>query len=419
MSDSPELLCSGKIDYYTTGNLRMYIRKKGQRFYLLHSYRDGSGRVYQRRLGHFSDENGLRRQLDEIAHRCPELSGSIPDLRLRALEELRKIQPFPSRTIEQVSDKICRAARLLLRLLAEEAEPENLRLVNCELGMLKARLAELVPGSDPRHPEPGHPEAGHPGPGHLEAVHPEPGHPESGHPEPGQAGYSELGHAAPESRPPKSGPPKSGQFEAELMLYHSRLSPRRRRFDPSDPIVRPYCETLDRVLEDLKWKGQIEACCELLKRRIECCPEPESWLEYGAILQRMGRYDEASAAYERLPNRDFRKHYNLASVSFAQGQPEEAFTRILRGLTRDPEAWTRRKDWKESKYWRRFGDLWSQEGLRFLQSISGQTLVRFRLRTSRERGVVLRNLVPSIARKRLLDEAIGEAYALLPASATG
>jgi len=37
----------------------MFIRKHGRRYLILHSYRDGRGKVCQRRLGHFWDEGGL------------------------------------------------------------------------------------------------------------------------------------------------------------------------------------------------------------------------------------------------------------------------------------------------------------------------------------------------------------------------
>lgn len=97
----------------------MFLRQMGRRILILHSYRDGLGKVCQRRLGHFLDSTSLEKQLDELPGRCPEFAGEWVRLRQRAQALLDSTRPLQPR--ERQARK---AIQTLLNWLAEGGDPE-------------------------------------------------------------------------------------------------------------------------------------------------------------------------------------------------------------------------------------------------------------------------------------------------------
>jgi len=365
----------------------LFIRKQRKKWVLLHSCRDGSGRVYHRRLGHCVNAADLELRLDDVEQRCPEVrfdrakllaqlkketqTSEVPDSerdkdwdsdrdrdRDSDRDRDRDSDRDHDRDLDRKSDKIRRSARTLLRLLAEEEDAEVLRAAHEELVLLSARLRGI----------------------------------------------------------------SSEEFD-DVKYCQSRLSPVRRQFDRSDPQARPYLEALDKQSNLLHRQGRLGECLAVLGRRVGCCPTSEAQIRYGTLLQEVGLLEEAAEQYARLSNQDPRKHYNLASLSFLQGRKEEALVHLLRGLTHDPQANLRFDEayairimsgqkispdellpvGPDPSYWNQYGHLWTAEGQNFVNRICSQPLVRFCLRKSRETEVKPRNLVPISSRKLLLE----------------
>ena len=107
----------------------MFLRKMGRRYLLLHNYRDGSGRVCQRRLGHFERATELRRSLTcddwraEFSRKHPDLSVDWERLRERT-EELADDQAHISR-----AERIRILTRNLVTLLREEGPEQRAGLL--------------------------------------------------------------------------------------------------------------------------------------------------------------------------------------------------------------------------------------------------------------------------------------------------
>src|ERR1017187_8019565 len=101
----------------------MFVKRSGRRCLLLHSVRDGRGKVGHRRLGHFWDAASLERCLAALPQGAPELKPDIEQIRRKAHEKL-SVEPSPQRAEpDQRVDKCRKAVRSLLTLLAEEDDP--------------------------------------------------------------------------------------------------------------------------------------------------------------------------------------------------------------------------------------------------------------------------------------------------------
>jgi len=311
-----------------------------RRVLILHSYRDGRGKVCQRRLGHFTNLAGLERELQDLPRRCPELECDVPRLRQRAKTLLSQCEePKGS------SERARKAVRALLDWLSEEPDPQVLAP---ELAALRGRLEEVV------------------------------------------------------------------QVDATpLSRTRSVLPTRRRRFDPSDGKAQPYLRSLDRLAEEARQQGREHEEARILEERVKACPDSQARLQYGALLQKLGRHDEAIEQYQRLPDGEGHRHYNLASACWQLGDFERALVHLLRGMARQPEtaeALVRVHQGKPARagscYWQEFGELWDALAKKFLVAIAGQHLVRRRVRQAREWGVKVRNLVPPSSRVWLLQRGL-------------
>lgn len=316
----------------------MFVRKRGRRYLILHSYRDGRGKVCQRRLGAFVDAPGLVRQLAELPERCPEMAAFLPKLQVQAEALLREQSSDPERRAQRIR----RTARLLSTYLAEESDPEVLRKVAPELHDLQVKLP------------------------------------------------------VPESTP--------------LSRSRARLSPRRRRYDPSDPQAQAYLQALDQEADHLTEQARIQEGAEVLAERVRLCPTADARLAYGALLQQLGRPKEAEGQYERVPPCHAARHYNCAALYWASNKREEALVHLMRGLTREPEVMQALVRMQQGKpiirptdYWQRFGSLWPPDARAFAALICAQSVVRHRLNNMLRRRVLVRELIPAHTRAWLLN----------------
>lgn len=348
----------------------MYLRKQGRRIYLLQSYRDGQGRVCQRRLGHFTDWAGWQRQRAELALRRPELRGEFEKLSERA-ESMLVHQPI-TKPPQVRAQAIRGLVRALLNKLAEEEDEEVLGSLDAELRELGARL-------------------GHCDPDGLMAEAEQ------------QLQQGDLEEA-------------EASLHQVARLARATLPTRRQRFDSSDPKARLYLDALDRLSDVLLKQSQCEDAVEVLAERVSCCPSSSSRLLYGSLLQKLGRKQEAAEQYSRLPKEDSFRHYNLASVSWQTGSHDEALLHLLRGLTCNPEPvmaldqMIRGKEvLRGGEYWQTFGEFWDFAGRQFILTVTSQPWVRRRLRIVREQGTRVRNLVSAHSRAWILERGLAAA----------
>ena len=326
----------------------MFLRKKGCRVYLLHSYRDGRGQVRQRRLGHFVDKAGLERQLTDLLKRCPEIANQeFSQLREQAENLLTDLEVKPARGAERIR----RATRTLLRLLAEE-DAETLRDVAGDLQMLQARLDGTKPSED-----------------------------------------SEQG------------------LRSQALAARSRLSPRRRRFDLTEATALPHVQASYRLADFLARQGRLQESAEMFEQIV--CPTMATRLAHGAVLHKLGRRAEALEQYSQVPRLFAYRHYNSASACWEEGRPEEALVHLLHGLMREPQVVEALKRSEKGllvkqggDYWGVFGDLWTSGGRGFVLNVCSKLLVRWRLREALDRGVQVRNLVPVRSRAWFMKEVL-------------
>lgn len=191
------------------------------------------------------------------------------------------------------------------------------------------------------------------------------------------------------------------------------LPSRRRRFDPSDPKARPYLQALDQLVEAARQRGHQQEEAQILGERVKACPDSRGLLQYGALLQKLGQHHQAMESYQRVPDSEGPRHYNLGAACWQLGEFEQALVHLLRGMARQPEiaeALVRLHQGKEARngadYWLEYGHLWDGLGREFLLTIAGQHLVRRRVRQARESGVKVRSLVPPSSRVWLLERAM-------------
>jgi len=345
-----------------TSWISMFLRKRHLRYVLLHTYRDGRGRVRQRRLGHFEDRAALARQLEPERWSCwvkafaqdyPEVKVDWERLLLQARRFLassecndkQNVQAKRRTSKDTRADQIQRLIRTLGGLLDQENDPEVLQRVAPSLQQL---LSKSTPPDD------------------------------------------ELG-------------------ELRQRFYQERANlPSRRCFDPADPQVVPYLAALQLLLQALDSQGQWDECARLLAEQVRRCPSAQGYADYGAVLQLLGRSDEAMQQYQCIPGREAARHYNMVSCCFQTGAVEEALEHLLRALNRDrsvADALKRiEKGHPPDPYWDRYGRLWSHKAKSFVQQVYRQFPVRRRLRQVGERGVQARSLLSARARGYVLSK---------------
>jgi tetratricopeptide (TPR) repeat protein len=352
----------------------MFVRKLGRRVLMLHSFRDGRGKVCQRRLGHFCDAAGLERQLAEFPERYPEFAGEVDKLRAQGQALLGDEMAVGQ---QRRVDRVGKAIRSLLAWLAEEDDPRVVHSLATELGQLQARLQGL--------------------------------------------GADEFDRPIAQAEEQIVAGDLKGAEESLRGLARatrSALPARRRCFDPGQAHIRPHLQVLDRLGDVLARQARLSESAQVMAERVKCCPTATARLTYGSLLQKLGRHSEAAQQYQCVPDGQGERHYNLASLCWQQGQADEALVHLLRGLLRDPhtmEALARmdqgKSVWRGGQYWESFGDLWSGPARQFALAICRQMLVRRKLDLAQQKGVRVRNLVPARSRVWLLERGLAAADA--------
>jgi len=105
----------------------MFLRRMGRKILVLHSYRDGTGRVCQRRLAHFdSAEEAAERLADpdwqaDLNHRYPELAVQPKLLKTKLDVLLQSVAPKRVRPTRTNRQKLHDALRTVQRLSREDA----------------------------------------------------------------------------------------------------------------------------------------------------------------------------------------------------------------------------------------------------------------------------------------------------------
>jgi len=416
----------------------MFIRKQRKRWELLHSCRDGAGRVYHRRLGHCADAVGLEQKLDEISRTCPEIRFD----RTRLLEKILGSSTRGTRPVQLVETHSEAQADTLSEAQADTlSETQADTLSETQADTLSETQADTL--SETQADTLSETQAdslSETRTSTLNETHCSPARIQDATRRCDKIRRSARALLRLLAEEEDASVLKGAEDELSLLsarlqgvgevddvkLHLSRLSPRRRQFDRSDLRARPYMAALDELSGRLELQGQLADALAVLGRRVNYCATPDVIMRYGALLQRAGHFDQAVREYSRLPSQEAAKHYNLASISVLQNRKEEAVFHLLKGLTHDPQAnlhydesfgirtMTRQPIIEDKnrpigpnpEYWQQFGHLWTAEGREFVRKLCSQALVRFSLSKSRKTGIRYRNLVPPASQQMLLGRIV-------------
>ncbi|GMU53805.1 MAG: hypothetical protein AMXMBFR33_29510 [Candidatus Xenobia bacterium] len=174
-------------------------------------------------------------------------------------------------------------------------------------------------------------------------------------------------------------------YRQACMLDSHRLPMGRRVFHPGDPDAEGYLRALDGLARALAEQGRWEDASIWLTERVRRCSETHAREALGSALHRAGRYSEAREQFRKLPDRDWRRHYNEAASWLEQGAVMSALPPLLRGLARND--WPSctlpprlkggpRMNPPDPDYWECFGALWSEESKAFLRAFRADRAVR-------------------------------------------
>lgn len=339
---------------------RMFLRKRGRRVLLLHSYRDGQGRVCQARLGHFEEVDEARRCLrssqwrEDFARRFPEVKVDWS----RVSEQAREI-PKNSTTrprARPLKVRLEEAFSTFLRLLAQADDPQ-----------LTQQIADVV--------------------------------------------RDRLRLA--ETQIPEDCLEKGDESQLEALEWRARAQLEPRRSDFQDGQASLYLKTLARRAEILQAEGRPAEACQVLEELTRSQPSDDHRADYAAALQALGRTEEASQEYQRIPRDSAVRYYNLATIDCKNGHMDKALGHLMKGMLRDSGIARAEKDRREGRqpvggqdYWQKFGHLWDPIGRWFLLATYSQVLVRSRLTRAAEDRVRPRELVTGKARQLLLQRVL-------------
>jgi hypothetical protein len=158
--------------------------------------------------------------------------------------------------------------------------------------------------------------------------------------------------------------------------------------------------------------AQWEQACEVQELLARAFPGPRTWADLGALLQRLGRWEEAAAQYQRLPEGQALRHYQTASLLCARGGPEESLLPLLRAMTLDRsiadalvDSHKGREAWRGGDYWSRYGQCWDDTARKYFLAIYQQSLVKMALGRAQRLGTKPRRLFRECAYPVILDEA--------------
>jgi len=188
-------------------------------------------------------------------------------------------------------------------------------------------------------------------------------------------------------------------WREQLLQQRASLPQQRGRFDPADPTVQSYREQLRSWGEQFWQQGDFQAALEVHARWVQDCPEAEARNRYGALLQLLGRSDEALAQYRQQPVHDATSLYHKAALLHDQPRLSEAMDCLLAAMLKDQsvvhelERLEKGGHPQPGGYWYRYGCLWSAQARQFALDIFSLMAVKSRLREIRQTGIRLRYLI--------------------------
>lgn len=328
----------------------MFLRKRGRRVLLLHSYRDGQGRVCQARLGHFDEVEEARRCLREPAWR-EDFARRFPHVKVEWDRVTRQAADTPKNPA-----KASRSRPLAVRL--DEALSTLLRLwAQVEDVRLNEQIADVL--------------------------------------------RDRLGLAERDDR----------DLETQQWRARARLDPRRSDF--RDGAADDYIQTLESRADELKTQGRLQEACQVLQEIAHSQPTAERQADHAAALQILGRTDEAIVEYERISRSSAVRYYNLASIYCKDGRMDKALGNVMSAMLRDRQTAkvlecqrAGRPPARGLEYWDKFGHLWDPVGRWFMLGAYSQPLVRSRLNKAAENRRTPRELVTGKARNLLLQRVL-------------
>jgi tetratricopeptide (TPR) repeat protein len=354
----------------------MFLRRSGRKILLLHSYRDGSGRVCQLRLDHLEEGQARgnfpgpplerrarsplfqhRNELEPPAHptehtpqRCPPPSAPAkhtPGLVEKRLADL--LHTLNSESDPRVIQRVADAVQQRLRATRASIEEAEAHTQNGDLAAAETTLKDLI------------------------------------------------------------------------IKTRAALPARRKRFHEKDPQAQPYLQAQERLAELLKQQGRLQECLETQRQRVAACPTREAQLDLGAVLQLQGHTEAARQQYARLPQKSSWRHYNLAAAALQNEHYDEALGHLLQAFARGRDVVIalrhleagRQPGWGKD-YWERYGHLWSEKARKFFLVTRAQHLVGNRVSNVAERGKIPRQIIQGVVKQRLL----GWIMAALPGAET-
>lgn len=345
----------------------MFLRKMGRRYLLLHAYRDGRGRVCQRRLGHFEGAEEMRQRLLEPEWRAG-LQRDYPDVRMdwgRLSQDAQRLEAQPTLVRPPVSRGKASLQGLVRKLVRAAAEEQDQQVLTQALQILQSRVRS------------------------LQRVDPQL-----------QRGEEYL---------------QAGQFveaeaEFEAVVWKSRLDLPAARSRLEEPEAGAHLRALRGLSEALEAQGRLAESSQVAQQRVRMNPARQALVEYGARLQQEGRLEEAAAQYRRIPWNHGWRHFNLASLAWQQGKREECAEHLLNGLVQADDVaycllriYRQQSPGRSHSYWESFGKLWDEQGRGFVLALYWDPLVRYELEQIRLRHVGCRGLMRNWSLKKLLD----------------
>jgi tetratricopeptide (TPR) repeat protein len=340
----------------------MFLRKRANRILLLHSYRDGAGKVCQARLADFRGGKEARELLASTQWRR-EFELRFPGRKVDWSKLAEQARGLPDDTGKPVVSKPLNqrfeaAFRAFLRLW-DQLEDSQRRDQVAETLRERMRLAELPPAT------------------------------------------------------PEDCLESGGLEQLQVLEWKSRASLDPRRSSLEDESGETYRKTLARRAELLQAEGQAEQARQLWKQLVEVQPSEHHLARYGAILQKLGLLDEAAEQYRRISKKCAVRSYNLASLHLQQNEMDAALIEAMNGMLSDSRIARATGALREGRqpnegreYWEKFGHLWDPIGRWFLMGTYAQPLVRVRLGRAAEARYRPRVLVRGKARDLLLTRVL-------------
>lgn len=449
----------------------MFLRKIGRQFLLLHSYREGATRVRQLVVERFKGVRELQAGIENWSNLQLHVETQFPQIRVDWDGLHEKLVSFveresanrldapprsspqsltlksqaatggePERMVkraathhrgrrqvengaprDQVSLRVMALRRALSRtrrLISQESDPEVLRLAGHDLSQLAVQL-ELV------------------APVEAEGVERE------------LAAASRIEVDSPKTarrhlRRAQRLRPWDGQLwrlEGELLARHHRwkgaekayreaclldfhrLPSGRRLVGPGDAEAQGYLLDLDGLAHALAYQGRWEEVCPVLRERAQRSPGARAWEALGVALHHAGKFAEAREQFRKLPDSDWRRHYNEAASWLEQGAVMSALPPLLRAMARnDWPSCTLAPRFKggprvsrpDCDYWECFGELWSEESKAFLRAIREDRLVRSSLSYLGKKRARARVVIPPEFKRNLARRALVQVAAFSP-----